>query len=514
MPRTLRLVGRSTGNWLRHSTRCGPRAIQHKPRSTPSPAVADDLIVSGGGSYAVATDELLAQADGLARLCSELAWARSMLLVIDANIQPSLLIALDAPLSTSRAEEHLNQGRHILLRCEAEARMLSLSLHASIELYGVGEAITETLARELSQRLGYALGLLSPLLVAVALPALAPAAAGILLGLMLQGKDLGVWLAENKAMLANPTTVALIRGAVMSSDDFLGGALHVPLPVVAALGDQGVGLTGLPTSAALLLLMGRPVGALAETPVQVTRTLEKPGSVSRTMEERAARIPQPELEANGEQIRIDRYSQPGQPDRFEVFVSGTVDFGVGGTEPWDMTSNVTGVAQLPAGSYRGLEQAMADAGVTADSPIVLTGYSQGALVASLIAGSGDYNVQAVVTFGAPAGQVVIPAEVPVLTIRHTDDIVPAIGGYDVNPHALVVERELFAGRQLPDDLVVPAHHFPYYQQTAGLVDNAESAKVRQALDSLAAFGDGATSVETTSYRAERVQCVTDRDPGR
>lgn len=476
--------------------------------------MADELIVSGGGSNLVATDELLAEMERYTRFSVELAEARSALLAIDANIQAARLIAMDAPISAALAEEQMHRGRDGLWRCEAEARLIAINLRASIELYGEGEAAIEALGRRLCERLGYGLGFLSPLLVAVALPVLSSAAGSLLLALLLQGKDLGSWVRDNNALLTNRTTVALIRGAVMSSDDFLGGALHLPQPVVAALGDDGAGLAGLSTSAALLILMGRPAGLLAETPVQVSRTDQRPGTVSRTVEERAARVPQPELEANGEQIRIDRYSQPGQPDRFEIYAAGTVDFGLNGTEPWDMTSNVTGVAELPAGSYRAIEEAMADAGVTADSPIVITGYSQGALVASLLAASGDYNVQAVVTFGAPAGQVVIPAEVPVLTIRHSDDIVPATGGYDVNDHAIIVEREVFAGRELPNDFAVPAHQFPEYQETAALVDRAQSAKLRRALDDLAAFGDGATSVETSTYRAERVTApTTGRVPG-
>lgn len=475
--------------------------------------MADDLVISGGGSSVVATDEMLAEAEALARFAADIRWARSALAAIDASILRDQLVAIDAPMSAALAEEQLGLARDILLRCDGEAALLVVNLRASMELYGLGELFTEALARRLAETLGFGLGLLSPFIVAVALPALPAMAAGVLIRMMLEGEDLGGWLSANNELLTNPATVALIRSAVMSADDFLGGALRLPLPVVSALGDQGLGLVGLGTTAALAILMGNRAGLLLETPVEVTRTNQKPGTVARTMEERAARIPRPGLEANGEQIRIDRYTQEGQPDRFEIYAAGTADFAMTGAEPWNMTSNVTGVAGAEAGSYRAVELALIEAGVTADSPIVITGYSQGGLIASQLAASGDWNVQAVVTFGAPAGQVEIPPDVQVLTIRHSDDIVPATGGYDRNERALVVERHLFAGREVPDDVLLPAHHFPNYQETAALVDDAQSARLRGVLDDLASFGDGATSVETTIWRAERVQLAT-TDSGR
>jgi hypothetical protein len=109
-----------------------------------------------------------------------------------------------------------------------------------------------------------------------------------------------------------------------------------------------------------------------------------------------------------------------------------------------------------------------------------------------------------VTFGAPAGQVEIPASIPVLSIRHTDDLVPALGGYDVNRHALVVERQLFAGRDIPTEFAIPAHQLDYYRETATLVDEADSAKVRDRLAAFSSFGASATSVETTTWHATRI----------
>jgi pimeloyl-ACP methyl ester carboxylesterase len=138
--------------------------------------------------------------------------------------------------------------------------------------------------------------------------------------------------------------------------------------------------------------------------------------------------------------------------------------------------------------------------------VVLTGYSQGGLVAATIAASGQYNVSNLVTFGAPAGLVEIPPDIPVLNVRHSDDIVPALGGYDRSSHALVVERELFAGVPVPYEEVFPAHQLGNYRATAALIDDAQSPQVRSALAALDAFAprDDSTTVVTSTFHATRV----------
>jgi hypothetical protein len=151
---------------------------------------------------------------------------------------------------------------------------------------------------------------------------------------------------------------------------------------------------------------------------------------------------------------------------------------------------------------------MKAAGVTADSPVVLNGFSQGGLLASQVAASKAFNVHGVVTFGAPSGQVEIPTSIPVLTVRNAEDLVPATSGYDVNQHAVIVERPVFATGPVPSDWAVPAHQLSYYQQTAAVVDNAGSPEVRGVLDPLNSFGAGATRVDSTLWVATREPATT------
>jgi pimeloyl-ACP methyl ester carboxylesterase len=189
-----------------------------------------------------------------------------------------------------------------------------------------------------------------------------------------------------------------------------------------------------------------------------------------------------------------------------VFVAGTVTFNPKSEgEPFDMTSNMSGVAQASPGAYRSVVEAMHQAGITSKSPIVLNGYSQGGLIATLVASSNKYNVKGLVTFGSPSGQVPVAANIPTLTVRHTEDIVPALGGREVNEHAVVVYRTLFDDRNPPTDLPVAGHDFGFYKQTAAIIDRSTNPELRAVLDPINHFEDGATTVTTTMYKAHRLQ---------
>lgn len=475
--------------------------------------MSDGLIISGGGSTAVASDELFHHSQSLARLSAELALVVARLGIIDGVVTGRQLRLADAPLSAQQAEQSIRRARELLADAEVKAGTLSAALIRSAEAYGLAERIGERLAQELSARLGYAVGFLLPLIVLVALPALSVVAAGVVLGAWATpggpshtAARFVEWLRRNNGLLADPATVALVRASAMSSDDFLGGVGGLPPAVVGMLGDEGLGVTGVNSAAGVLALIGGSVGLLHETSVKTSATGSAPiQKAPQGFAERMARMPEPAARKDGAQIRVERYSQSGTADRFEVYIAGTVDFSLtAGTEPWDMTSNVHGVAGLPAGSLQAVTAALAEAGVTPDSPIQFNGYSQGGLVASHLAASGHYNTQGLFTVGSPAGQVSLPSGFPIVVVEHSDDIVPATGGNQVNLHALVIERQAFAHRPLPDDFAVPAHQIAEYQETARLLDGARSAAVKDAIEKLDGFAAGATTITETTYRAERV----------
>lgn len=471
-------------------------------------AVADELIVSGGGSTAVATAELFEQAAALRQVIDEVDECLGRLASLDRVITQSQLRTLAEPqvmYAALGAEEKIDQAVGALRWARFTAQTLATALDASAESYGAVERTLQQLNQAIGAKLSYVLGFLSPGLAALLAPGVAGAVltAGAAYGLSPseQKKALRQWLAEQNDVLTNPQLVMMVRLGVMGADDFLGGAARVPPQLIELLGDEGLGLLGLTTSAGLLAAVATPYGALAESPVRVdrvsTRTDKAPAT---TFEERVRRIP-----GGDPQIRIDRVRVDGAPDRFEVYIGGTRDLSlVADTEPWDMTSNVHALAMGDAGSYRSAQEAMRLAGITANTPVQFIGHSQGALVASALAGSGDYDARGLLTVGGVVSQRLVPEGVPWVAIEHTDDLVPALGGNRVAPDAVLVRRQALLGETVPSDSLLPAHELSRYQQTAALLDGAGDSRSGAVLDTLNEFSRGVTTVSSTRYLSRRV----------
>jgi hypothetical protein len=286
----------------------------------------------------------------------------------------------------------------------------------------------------------------------------------------------------------------------MSVDEFGGGLLRIPPDAVAMLGEDGAHVLGLASSLRVIAALARPTGVLRETPVLVAER-SRLSAVPRATgyADRAGRIP-----VGAAQVRIDRYHTPGSDDRFEVYIGGTRDFSVvTGTEPWDMTSNVDAMAGVDAGSVRAVREAMAQAGVTASTPVVVTGYSQGGLIAAQLAASGEFDIRGLCTLGAPAGQIPVPAEIPWVAIEHTDDLVPAVGGTWRSAAPVIVRRQVFAGRPIDTSIALPAHQLEAYRQTAAAADRSHERRLTGVIARLDGFGDGARTVDSVLYQARR-----------
>jgi len=478
--------------------------------------VSDDLTISGGGSYAVADDTLFADAQALETVSADLEIVAAALSRIDGRLGEATLRGVDAPVSALDAERELERARVLVGRLDGRAAAIAFVLRASAEGYGRADAAAGRLAQELAAGLGYAVGALLPVFASVLAPALPPLLAGLLIGSLVFPDGMrratdgaAEWLGANNRLLTNPLTVALLRSGVMSVDDVIGGALGVPPGLVRGLGDEGLGVAGVASSAALFTALGSRVGLLAETPVATRARVQRDGGPPpRGLAERIDRIPQrvtgADGEAAGQHIRIERYTAAGRPDRFEVYITGTADFSPSaGADPFDLTSDVGTVAGMPAGAVRAVEQAMRQEGITASSPVQFTGYSQGGLIAATLAASGDYNTQGVVAIGSPTGQIAVGGDYPAVLIEHTDDLVPALGGVRESHEAVLVEREAFAGRETPDGVAVPAHDRGEYRHTAELADAAQSRQLVDAVDRLDGFTAGMTSQTSTTYVAER-----------
>jgi hypothetical protein len=476
----------------------------------PDPKPPLEIIIGSGGRLIVASDVLLSQVDSLARLSDQLRLSAGELLGILERTDATPSLANDVPVAVADARRVMSEALHQLLLAQARASAIRRGVLIAINRYARTE---QTLKQELHLAGEQSAWWLGTVLRAVALPLLLPAgiaALETLGGLALFGvspAELGgsiqTLLRAHGRLLTNDVTVSVVREMAADADGFLAGATGIPLPVAAAL--ESSGITGVPSAAGEVVGFANLAGLFVESPVTVRKTSAfEYGKPPTSILDRANSFPDSDADPNGEQIRIDRYIQPGRPDRFDVFISGTATFNPKATtQPFDFTSDLTGVAKESPGSVRAVEQAMVAAGVTPSSPVVVNGYSQGGLVASMVAASGRFNVKGVVTFGAPSAQISIPASIPVLSVRNTEDLVPATSGYDVNPNAVIVERSAFPDGPVSTEWAVPAHALDYYQQTAVAVDQAHSSEVRSVVDPLNSFGAGAQRVDSTLWVAKR-----------
>lgn len=475
------------------------------------PAVSDDLAVGGPGSTSVLTTELEQEAAEFRHLSHELESCQRELAAVDRVVGGGILSAADAPISALNAEHAMDEAAVAMRQAHEQCHQLSSALSRAADQYEGVEHGIGVLGQHLAAHLGYLLGRAAPLLLWVLLPGALAVAGGVTLALAALPSDkraeflgsMGSWFRENSAFLTDPRVTSAVRLSVMSADDVGAGVAGIPPQVAAALGDEGLGVFGLDTSALLLMGAGGSLGLLREAPVRVTAgETTQGGNPAQSVRARLERIP-----TGPEQIRIDRISSPGTEDRFEVYIGGTETFApVAGTEPFDLTSNIASVAGgndgSAAASYRAVEEAMRLAGIDSTSHVELCGYSQGGLLAAQLAASGQYRVDSLLTVAAPAGQVEVPHTIPYLAIEHSDDLVPALGGFYSFSDPVVVSRRVFDEPPAADLPVMPAHRLPRYLDTATLIDESENVRLQQALQRMAHSGSG--SVTSTVYFAERV----------
>jgi hypothetical protein len=470
--------------------------------------MSDDLAIGGPGAVSVVTTKLEEASRHLDSLGVDLGALRRQLVVRGRTVTAAALRAGDAPLSAVAAERAIDDVETGLARCAGTSEHLARSLAEAAGRYAFADTLAARMSQSLAALFGYDLGFLLPVLALLALPGVSAIGGALALRLatMPQARrrtffcGLSQWAAARTTLLSDPHVVDLVRLTAMSADDFGEGALHVPFGLSHLLGDEGLGVLGLDTSAATVAGLASPFGVLKETPVAVQRVRTLSGAtVASDFEERASRIP-----TDGTQVRIDRISVPGQADRFEVYLAGTSDFSLTpGADAWDMTSNVNAIAGTGAGSYRAAEQAMTLAGIGSGSAVVFTGYSQGGLIAARLAASGNYHTAGLYTLGGPAGQVPVPTSVPYVAVEHSEDIVPATGGTFASSQPVLVRRSLFDGHPPDSPVVFPAHELSRYRQTAQLVDASDNPRLTDALRAINGPSAAGATVTSTFYRASR-----------
>ena len=186
----------------------------------------------------------------------------------------------------------------------------------------------------------------------------------------------------------------------------------------------------------------------------------------RGLADRVGRIPSGEVS-----IRVERFVE-GDVAHAEVYIAGTKDFAIpSDDEAFDMESNIALTGTLAAASLVAVEKAMRQAGVRPGEAVVFTGHSQGGLVAARIAESGRYDTKGLVMVGTPTGQAPIRGDYPSVSIAHTDDIVPILGG--AKKPSRVIELERHSGQSVGD--IAGAHRLGGYVETARAADGSPAA---------------------------------------
>ncbi|MBX3195211.1 MAG: hypothetical protein KF727_08970 [Microbacteriaceae bacterium] len=465
-----------------------------------------DSAATAGGVVVVATDALQAHLERLELLSADLAGDAYALASLPAlpPAAPDPVSGL-APASVPflLAARDQAPSRETVRAAERLADRARTALRIAIARYSEVESEQRARMLALGQGVASALGPMLRTIVLFGLPAVLAARATGLLG----NEQLAAvrrWLIEHPELITSPAFVEAVRAGAMGADEAVSTALGAPPETIAGIaGAQG--FEGVQAGGIALLGIATPLGLFRDGPVRVDRVstlplLDGPAGASG----RLARVPE------GDQVRIERYDAPDAPPRFVVYVGPTETFSpVASDEPWDLTSNVTGVTGLSAGSLRATEAAMRDAGITSTDQVQFVGFSQGGLVAARLAASGDWNAAGLETYGAPTGNVALPEGLTGMAVRNSDDFIPALAGPQLDDRLLQVERQAFApGSPIPDAVAAPAHQRSAYVATAAAVDAAQSAAVREQIAAMDAFtadytAEDGSRATVTVYRAER-----------
>ncbi|GAA3814517.1 alpha/beta hydrolase [Cellulomonas soli] len=209
-------------------------------------------------------------------------------------------------------------------------------------------------------------------------------------------------------------------------------------------------------------------------------------------------------------ISVQRLDHPDGTRSWVVEIPGTQDGGVAGEVPTDMSTNLQLMAQAPDDMTAAVVQAMHDAGIGADEPVLLAGHSQGGMVAMNVASAaaGTFAVKAVVTAGSPDLPGPPPPGVQVLAIRHTADAVPQTDGTPDHGTAMltVVTRDLDVTGQPGAVSTIEAHDVRRYVDTAGTLPDAvgdDPGYQRFLAVAEPLLGEEGTTAVTTQYEVSR-----------
>lgn len=331
------------------------------------------------------------------------------------------------------------------------------------------------------------------------------------------------------AVAALPATGALLQG------EGSGGAPVEGETAPGGAGPLGSGTGGGPSAGVRLADPGLLLAALLGTAVggagavvsgrspspRIAQGLVEVGALSGTADATrvtTARVPVPTGVAtagppSGTGMlmgRVKQVSDSGSDGRVRVEVVTAADgrrsavVYMPGVQDWDGDSRnpisggtaLRAEAGLPSAYTDLVVQALEDAGVAPDEPVMLAGHSLGGIAAAQVAGdpavTDRFHITTVMTAGAPIGAADIPSDVTVLAMENSGDPVVALD-LAPNPDAANVTTVV-----APTSVAFSQHSSGPYVDLAERVDASDEPSLVAWREHIAPFlaSPGATSVVT------------------
>ncbi|HYJ76103.1 MAG TPA: hypothetical protein VEV65_10915, partial [Kineosporiaceae bacterium] len=181
-------------------------------------------------------------------------------------------------------------------------------------------------------------------------------------------------------------------------------------------------------------------------------------------------------------VRVLRVVHADGRRAWVVEIPGTQHWSpMAGTDPFDLSGDVASMAGRVAAAGEVVQATLAASGARRGEPVLLAGHSLGGMVAAGLASDSSFRsrftVTHVLTAGSPVAGYPVPPGVQVLSLEHTDDVVPALDGRrdPDRPSWVTVRRPV-----RPAGLVLDpegAHDVAAYARTGVLVDGSRDPSV-------------------------------------
>ncbi|MFT4235432.1 MAG: hypothetical protein QM607_10595 [Microbacterium sp.] len=255
---------------------------------------------------------------------------------------------------------------------------------------------------------------------------------------------------------------------------------------------------------------GTPAPDPEMNPVPVTTTKDAPKTVADVIQ----RIPD-EVFTGDEHatMRVERYTMPDGSKQYALFITGTQSDQPGTVLDWPSNAALYtgGDSQALHAAHLALEAAGAQPGDT----IHVSGHSQGAMIASIIAAEQTYDVSTLVTVGSPV-QVDPQADTLSVNLRHDDDLVGALaqGGYpyEVGAEGSVIVSGEYDAQPRIGDITFDAHRLPGYVELANEFDASGDPSAAAIHERLAPLQE-ATRIDVFEFDPQLVAERSDREAG-